>query len=104
MTFPDGRTLNILLTTLIFAVVVFIMYVARSVLVIFSFAILFAYLIDPVVQLLQRHSLFYKNLKGTARCGNLRRVFTFLRARGACVCTSADRFQQQTIPYGARSD
>ena len=64
MAFPDGRTLNILLTTLLFAVVVFIMYVARSVLIIFSFAILFAYLIDPLVQFLQRHSLFYKNLRG----------------------------------------
>jgi predicted PurR-regulated permease PerM len=40
------------------------MYVARTVLIIFSFAILFAYLIDPVVQFLQRHSLFYKNLRG----------------------------------------
>jgi predicted PurR-regulated permease PerM len=64
MTFPDRRTLNILLTTLLFAVVVFVMYVARSVLIIFSFAILFAYLIDPIVQFLQRHSLFYKNLRG----------------------------------------
>ena len=64
MTFPDRRTLNILLTTLLFAVVVFIAYVARSVLIVFSFAILFAYLIDPVVQFLQRHSLFFKNLRG----------------------------------------
>lgn len=64
MTFPDRRTLNILSTTLLFAVVVFILCVARSVLIIFSFAILFAYLIDPVVQFLQRHSLFYKNLRG----------------------------------------
>jgi predicted PurR-regulated permease PerM len=64
MTFPDRRTFNILLTTLLFAGVVFTMYVARSVLIIFSFAILFAYLIDPIVQFLQRHSLFYKNLRG----------------------------------------
>jgi predicted PurR-regulated permease PerM len=64
MTFPDRRTLNILLTTLLFAVLVVILYVARSVFIIFSFAILFAYLIDPVVQFLQRHSLFYKNLRG----------------------------------------
>jgi predicted PurR-regulated permease PerM len=64
MTFPDRRTLNILLTTLLFAVVLVTMYVARTVLIIFSFAILFAYLIDPVVQFLQRHSLFYKNLRG----------------------------------------
>jgi predicted PurR-regulated permease PerM len=64
MTFPDRRTLNILLTTLLFAVVLVTMYVARTVLIIFSFAILFAYLIDPVVQFLQGHSLFYKNLRG----------------------------------------
>src|SRR5271156_161144 len=64
MTFPDRRTLNILLTTLLFAVVVFIAYVARSVLIVFSFAILFAYLSDPVVRFLQRHSLFFKNLRG----------------------------------------
>jgi predicted PurR-regulated permease PerM len=64
MTFPDRRTLNILLTVLLFAVVVVIVYIARSVLIIFSFAILLAYLIDPVVQFLQRHSLFFKNLRG----------------------------------------
>jgi predicted PurR-regulated permease PerM len=64
MTFPDRRTLNILLTTLLFAVLVITMYIARTVLIIFSFAILFAYLIDPVVQFLQRHSLFFKNLRG----------------------------------------
>jgi predicted PurR-regulated permease PerM len=64
MTFPDRRTLNILLTTLLFAVLVITMYIARTVLIVFSFAILFAYLIDPVVQFLQRHSLFFKNLRG----------------------------------------
>jgi predicted PurR-regulated permease PerM len=64
MTFPDRRTLNILLTTLLFAVVVVTMYIARTVLIIFSLAILFAYLIDPLVQLLQRHSLLFKNLRG----------------------------------------
>jgi predicted PurR-regulated permease PerM len=64
MAFPDRRTLNILLTSLLFAVVVFTLYVAHTVLIIFSFAILFAYLIDPVVQFLQKHSLFFKNLRG----------------------------------------
>src|ERR1700683_327600 len=64
MAFPDRRTLNILLTILLFAVVLVTMYVARTVLIIFSFAILFAYLIDPVVQFLQKHSLFFKNLRG----------------------------------------
>src|SRR5277367_3668514 len=64
MNFPDRRTASVLLTTLLFAVVLAILYVARSVVVIFAFAILFAYLIDPVVQFLQRHSLFFKNLRG----------------------------------------
>jgi len=30
------------------------------------FAILFTYLIDPVVKFLQRHSLFFRNLRGPA--------------------------------------
>src|SRR5262249_16925424 len=64
MAFPDRRTANILLTVLLFAVVLTGAYVARGVLVIFAFAILFAYLIDPVVRFLQRHSLFFKNLRG----------------------------------------
>src|ERR1700685_2197715 len=64
MNFPDRRTASVLLTTLLFAVVLAILYVARSVVVIFAFAILFAYLIDPVVRFLQRHSLFFKNLRG----------------------------------------
>ena len=45
MNFPDRRTASVLLTTLLFAVVLAILYVARSVVVIFAFAILFAYLI-----------------------------------------------------------
>ena len=64
MTFPDRRTQNILCTILLFAVVLAVVYVARGVLVIFTFAILFAYLIDPVVRLLQRHSLIFRNLRG----------------------------------------
>src|SRR5215469_7416165 len=64
MAFPDRRALNVLLTTLLFAVVLAIVYVARAVIVIFAFSILFAYLINPIVRFLQRHSLFFKNLKG----------------------------------------
>ena len=59
MSFPDRRTSNVLLTILFFAFVLTIMYVARGVIIIFCFAILFAYLIDPVVRFLQRHSLFF---------------------------------------------
>jgi predicted PurR-regulated permease PerM len=64
MSFPDRKTANALLTILLFAAVLAIAYVARSVIIIFAFAILFAYLIDPVVRFLQRHSLFFRNLRG----------------------------------------
>ena len=60
----DSRTAKILLTILAFALVLTIVYVARTVLIIFAFAILCAYLINPVVRFLQRHSLFFKNLRG----------------------------------------
>src|SRR5499425_1496380 len=66
MTFLDRRTARILLTILVFALVLAIVYVARAVIIIFVFSILFAYLIDPVVKFLQRHSLFFKNLRGPA--------------------------------------
>jgi hypothetical protein len=39
MAFPDRRTLNVLLTTLLFAVVMAIVYVARGVIVVFAFSI-----------------------------------------------------------------
>src|SRR5262250_2135465 len=64
MSFPDRRTLNILLTTLLFAVALAIAYVARTVIVIFAFSILFAFLINPMVRFLQKHSLLFKNLRG----------------------------------------
>jgi predicted PurR-regulated permease PerM len=64
MAFPDRRATNILLTILLFVIVFAALYAARRVLLIFVFAILFAYLIDPVVSFLQRHSLFFKNLRG----------------------------------------
>lgn len=64
MSFPDRRTANVLLTILLFAAVLAIAYLARSVLVLFCFSILFAYLIDPIVRFIQRHSLFLRNLRG----------------------------------------
>lgn len=48
------------MTILLFAAGLAIVYVARSVIVIFAFSILFAYLIDPIGRFLQRHSLFFK--------------------------------------------
>jgi predicted PurR-regulated permease PerM len=64
MSFPDRRTVNVLLTILLVVVVLAVAYVARAVIVIFCFAILFAYLLNPIVRLLQRHSLFFRNLRG----------------------------------------
>lgn len=64
MSFPDRRTVNVLLTILLFAFVLVVAYIARAVLVIFCFSILFAYLIHPIVRFLQRHSLFFRNLRG----------------------------------------
>jgi predicted PurR-regulated permease PerM len=64
MVLPDRRTASALLTILLFVIVLAVVYVARSVIVIFAFSILFAYLINPIVRFLQRHSLFFKNLRG----------------------------------------
>jgi len=64
MAFPDRHTLNVLVTALLFGLVLAIAYVARAVIVIFAFSILFAYLINPIVGFLQSHSLFFKNLRG----------------------------------------
>jgi len=64
MVLPDRRTTSILLTILLFALALAIVYVARSVIIVFAFSILFAYLINPIVRFLQRHSLFFKNLRG----------------------------------------
>src|SRR5438034_713544 len=64
MVFPDRKTASALLTILLFAIVLAVVYVARTVIVIFAFSILFAYLINPIVRFLQRHSLFFKNLRG----------------------------------------
>jgi len=66
MAFPERHTADILLTILLFAVVCAAIYTARRILLIFVFAILFTYLMDPVVKFLQRHSLFFKNLRGPA--------------------------------------
>jgi predicted PurR-regulated permease PerM len=64
MSFLDRRTASVLLTILLFAGVLAIAYLARAVLLLFCFSILFAYLIDPVVRFLQRHSLFLRDLRG----------------------------------------
>jgi predicted PurR-regulated permease PerM len=64
MSFPDQKTVNVLLTTLLFAAVLGIIYMARGVLIIFCFSILFAYLLDPVVSFMDRHSLLRRKARG----------------------------------------
>jgi len=64
MAFPDRRTSNIVLTILLFAVLLVTVYLARRTIVIFIFAIEFAYLLEPFVEFLQRHAPFYRNLRG----------------------------------------
>lgn len=66
MPFPDRRTVDILLTILFFAVVCAAVYCARHIILAFVLAVFFAYLINPVVKFLQRHSLFFRNLRGPA--------------------------------------
>ena len=66
MAFPDRHIADVLLTILFFAVVCAAVYTARRIILIFVLAVFFAYLIDPVVKFLQRHSLFFRNLRGPA--------------------------------------
>jgi predicted PurR-regulated permease PerM len=66
MPFPERRTTDILLTILFFVVLCAAIYGARRIILIFVFAIFFAYLMNPVVKFLQRHSLFFRNLRGPA--------------------------------------
>jgi predicted PurR-regulated permease PerM len=65
MAFPDRRTVDVLLTILLFAAVLGIIYMARAVLITFCFSILFAYLLDPIVSFLDRYSLLHRKARGT---------------------------------------
>ena len=60
----DHRTTRILFTILVYACVLAVAYLARRVLLIFVLAILFVYLMDPVIRFLQLHSFFVRNLRG----------------------------------------
>ena len=51
----DSRTSRVLLTILAFAAVLGFAWKARATLIVFLFAIFFAYLIDPVVEWVARH-------------------------------------------------
>ena len=66
MNFLDRSTANKFLTLLFLTAVLGVLYCARSVVLLFIIAILVAYLLDPIVQFLQRHSLFFRDLRGPA--------------------------------------
>jgi predicted PurR-regulated permease PerM len=66
MAFPERRTVDVLLTILLVAGVCAAIYCARRIILIFVFAVLFAYLINPAVKFLQRHSLFFRTLRAPA--------------------------------------
>lgn len=66
MSFPDRRTADVLLTVVLFVAVSAIIYSARRILLIFVFALFFAYLINPIVKFLQTHSLLFRNPRGPA--------------------------------------
>jgi predicted PurR-regulated permease PerM len=66
MAFPERRTVDILLTTALLTAAGVAVYCARRVILMFVFAVLFTYLIHPVVKFLQRHSLFFRDLRGPA--------------------------------------
>ena len=66
MNFLDRGTANKFLTLLFLTAVFGVLYCARSVVLLFIIAILVAYLLDPIVQFLQRHSLFFRDLRGPA--------------------------------------
>jgi len=79
MVFPDRRTASVLLTTLFFALALTIVYIARTVIVIFAFSILFAYLINPIVRFLQPSLSVFQKFERAARFGSL-----FRNDRGDC--------------------
>ena len=66
MSFPDRRTTDVLLTIAFFVSLCAVIYSARRILLIFVFAVFFAYLINPIVKFMQAHSLFFRNLRGPA--------------------------------------
>ena len=64
MAFPDRKTVDIMLTALLFVTALGVIYLARTVLIVFCFSILFAYLIDPIVSVLDRYSFLHRRARG----------------------------------------
>ncbi|PYY13719.1 MAG: hypothetical protein DMG61_12435 [Acidobacteria bacterium] len=66
MIFFDRRTASVLSTIALFCLIAGFIYGARRILVVFLFAILFAYLLEPLVSLVQRRSKLSRGSRSLA--------------------------------------
>jgi len=66
MSFFDKRTACVLSTIVLFALVAGFIYGARRILIVFLFAVLFAYLLEPLVSLVQRRSRLSRGSRSLA--------------------------------------
>ena len=96
MGFPDHRTLNVVLTTLLVAGVGIVVYRAWPIILVFVLAIFFAYLINPVVKFLQRHSLIFSELQGSGGGGGVSGVFNCDCSSGLWTCAGSCEKDSQT--------
>lgn len=66
MSFFDKRTASVLSTIVLFLLLAGFIYGARRILVVFLFAVLFAYLLEPLVSLVQRRSRLSRGSRSLA--------------------------------------
>jgi predicted PurR-regulated permease PerM len=66
MSFFDKRTVSVLSTIVLFTLVAGFIYGARRILIVFLFAVLFAYLLEPLVSLVQRQSKLSRGSRSLA--------------------------------------
>ena len=66
MTFFDKRTVCVLNTIVLFALMAGFLYGARRILIVFLFAVLFAYLLEPLASMVQRRSKFSRGSRSLA--------------------------------------
>jgi predicted PurR-regulated permease PerM len=66
MSFFDKRTASVLSTIVLFCLIAGFIYGARRILIVILFAILFAYLLEPLVSLVQRRSKFSRGSRSLA--------------------------------------
>ena len=66
MTFLDTRTVSVLSTIVLFSLIAGFIYGARRILIVFLFAVLFAYLLEPLVSLVQHRSKLSRGSRSLA--------------------------------------